>query len=177
MSTDRNAYTLTLKPAKKMLIWLLPNLLLSLAALFFSYCYSSFTDFTSPSFIWTVVFVFVAIMSINTFINVIWVLTGKETITVDKSTLTARRVTGGFSKEYVYQLAEVNELTLVVNEETNTNFRIPLRANSIVISSYKNPIVLYFNYSGTRKRIGNYCAEFPADELRAELYKKMGKHE
>ncbi len=180
MSENWNAYTLTLKPAKKLLLWLLPILAGNVAGMYaLSFAISNQKNLinTIDAYSIFLIILFAAIVgfTLNVLVKVAWALTGKVIVTVDGFNLTVEKYTAGILSRKVYELGQMDTLTLAVDEKSKTY--IGLTRGQWARYYYRNPILLYFQYNGSHKCIGNYCTEFPAGELRAELYKKMGKHE
>ncbi len=173
MNQTTDIYTLELKPASGLKFTFVFQLAFSLVALGLLaylliikaplYLKNNFLLILFP-----LAFIQIAFRFVETSKWIMWIFKGNETITLDKTTMTINKIIGQKETNEVY---EINQLTDLYVEE-NSRAQSLLRSLRLTSNYYKNPIVLFYKYNGKRKRIGNYCAAFPADELRAEILKR-----
>jgi hypothetical protein len=179
MNNDWNAYTITLKPARKLLLWLLPIITFYCTVTYFIFFGEGahlislkLNDFSSYALI--VVGIFIAAIILNALYKALWAITGKLVVTVDSTSLTTEKYIAGICSRKVYSLAQMSNLGIEVNEKSKTYFGAS--RGTLLRMYYENPILLYFVYNGSDKCIGNYCAQFPAEELRNEILKRQSSN-
>ncbi len=168
-------YSITLKPAKKLWWFALPSLLLgtALIILVFTENSLSYTIKSNPRLV--PFLVLIPLIYVQPLIETLWLLTGKVVLTLDEETMTVVRYFMGVPTKTVYQLAEMRDLTVTVNETTSTFFS--LGRGRLLGITYKNPVRFTFQYNGSTKKLGNYCEDFPATELRQQIYDRTGRFE
>jgi|GEM_PF-2578209 len=183
-------YELELKPARFLWVWLiykitLVGLLLSLTMIFIHFIRqmpgitlhditSANTDSLITFFGGILIFISSAIYVCLWGFKVLWLISGKETITIDATTLTRQRQIAGISFRNKYELKSISGLSIAIMEDSNTFLFFGGNYRSVSYY-YKNPIVLYFTCNGSEKHIGNYCAYFNAVELREEISNRLPK--
>lgn len=183
-------YELELNPARFLWVWLIPkffliSFILSFAIVFIPLMWHmpgiTLHDITSVDsgslvtfFGSIIVCILCAVYVCLWATKVLWLISGKEFITIDATTLTRHRQIAGISFKKKYELKNVSELSVAIMEDSNTS--LFFRGNYQSFSYYyKNPIVLHFTYKGSQKYIGNYCAYFNAIELLEEIRNRSPK--
>jgi hypothetical protein len=177
-------YELELKPARFLWVWLIyktpliglllwlviifTHLIRQLPAITLHNITSANMDSLVTFFAGILIFIFSAVYVCLWGFKVLWLISGKETITIDATTLTRQKQIAGISFRNKYELKSISGLSIAIMEDSNTS--LYFRGNYQSFSFYyKNPIVLHFTCNGSKKHIGNYCAYFNAVELQEEI--------
>ena len=183
-------YELELKPARFLWVWLVfkfffISFILSYAIVFIPFMWhmlditlhditgadtDSLVTFFGGILVFIICLVYVCLWAAK----VLWLVSGKEVINIDATTLSRQRHIAGISFTKKYELKNISGLSVTIMEDSNTS--LFFRGNYQVISYYyKNPVVLHFIYNGSNKLIGNYCAYFNAVELREAIRNRSPK--
>jgi hypothetical protein len=187
--SPHSTYITQLKPSPTLWFWLLPKTFFVAGITLFTYLLSPFVylviqtvvqNFSTATssdlitfFSGSILFILGIIYVCLWLVKALWLLTGKEIITIDNTNLTRKRTIAGIPLTTRYDLSHISDPRIAIMEDSNTSlfFRGNYQGFSVY---YKNPVLLYFTYKGSKKRIGNYCAYFNAVELREEITGRKG---
>ena len=96
--------------------------------------------------------------------QILWMLTGKIKLKLDKKTLTLVKHFFGFKSTKFYDLDSIRNIKIDRNKKSNTYWG----GNGFRVSD-RNPVVLNFDYKGKQIEIGDKLANFNADFLLKEI--------
>ena len=162
------SYSLELKPTSEIRIYLWPITLFWIAIIYFLYqnisIHSTLKD----------IYLFIAsVFMTDALIKLLWTFIGKFSIEINDAELITTKKFLAYTQIRRYELGKIKNTLVKYATKSGTGIGIPLSwALRGLYISYKNPIILFFEYGLSHKELGNYCEPFPAEKLLEEILKR-----